>query len=198
MLPEGSMSSSAVVADYLSPDDLNRLTNTLIDKELGGKGITDISEGMQYQVWTLEYDVPTGNFRLYDESLLTDVVLLTVVDVTEVSLTFDQNMQPAIAYVEAGTTKFRYYDAVTKTYVTITIPNAKNPLLTLDEKRDEFKGISDILIFYIRGGAICHRVQRERFEIEHTDYVLPPGESRLLSLGRNRGNRLQVYFRAVN
>lgn len=199
MLPEGSMSTSAVKADFIAPDDFDRSANRLIDRELGGIALNDASQGLDYWVWTLEYDVPTGEMRLTNGDNSSTTVLVTLPNVTEVALAFDQNMRPAIAYVVDGVTQLRWFDSVTASIVTTPFIGAVNPLLSTDEKRSEFVDVSDILLWYIKDNRLCYRMQRERFEIERAVYTLPtPNVNALLRVGMNRGGRFQVHLRSVN
>lgn len=199
MLPEGSMSTSAVKADFIAPDDFDRSANRLIDRELGGIALNDASQGLDYWVWTLQYDVPTGEMRLTNGDNSSTTVLITLPNVTEVALAFDQNMRPAIAYVVDGVTQLRWFDSVSASIVTTPFIGAINPLLSTDEKRTEFVDVSDILLWYIKDNRLCYRMQRERFEIERAAYTLPtPNVNSLLRVGMNRGGRFQVHLRSVN
>lgn len=193
------MSTSAVKADFIAPDDFDRSANRLIDRELGGIALNDASQGLNYWVWTLEYDEPSSEIRLTNGDNSSTTVQATVVGVTEVALAFDQNMRPAIAYVVDGVTNLQWFDSVTASIVTTPFIGAVNPLLSTDEKRTEFVDLSDILLWYIKGNLLCYRMQRERFETEHVAYTLPsPNVNTLMRVGMNRGGRFQVHLRSVN
>lgn len=195
MFPDGSMSSQAMAAMFLSPDDVTRLNNLLQDKELGGIALNDPSEGLTYQVWDVYYDgtdVRLHNEGGYDEPIISSAF------VTEISLSFDQNMRPAIVYVDATVTKLYWYDSEAAAQVTSIIPNCNSPMLGLDTKRIEFTDISDIMLVYLNGLNVCYRTQRERFLIEHVIGTTVSLTARILGAGMNKGNRFQIYIRSAD
>jgi hypothetical protein len=195
MFPEGSMSSLPMAAPFLAPDDTNRLNNLLQDKELGGIALNDPSEGLTYQVWDIYYD--GADARLHNENGY-DEPIVSSEFITELSLSFDQNMRPAVAYVDSGVTKLLWYDSEIAAQVTTVVPNATSPMLGLDTKRIEFTDISDIVLVYLNQLNVCYRVQRERFLIEHVAGVVQSSSARILGAGMNKGNRFQIYIRSTD
>ena len=193
MFPDGSMSSLPMVSEFLSPDNVSRLNNLLQDKEYGGIALNDPSQGLRYQVWDIYY---TGTeARLHNENGYDQPIIVSD-KITELSLSFDQNMRPAVVYVDDGVTKLFWYDSEIASQVTSTIPNAASPMLGLDIKRKEFVDISDIMLVYLNGPNVCYRTQRERFLVEHV-IGTAVGDSRILGAGMNKGNRFQIYIRAA-
>lgn len=199
MLPNEQTSSTAIRAAYLPPDDFERLNNQVVDRELGGVGLNDPSSGLAVHVWRAEYEPGVG-IRLTNETTLFTVVYVPGVVVQEVSLAFDQNMRPALAYVSNGSARLVWFDSVVGQEVTTLLgADVRNPLLSLDDKRLELQYASDIILAYIRGTSLYWRAQRERFLVEHFGGALPSVTDRLelLGLGLNAANRLQFRIRAV-
>lgn len=199
MFPDSSLSSSAIRADYLSPDSFSRLNQQLTDRELGGVALGDPSQGLNVHVWRADY-VEGEGIRLTNENTAFSVVYVPDVVVTEVALAFDQNMRPSLAYVRDGVAYLLWYDSALAAEVTTIIgQGVTNPMLTLDDKRKEMINTSDIVLAYLRDKNLYWRVQRERFLIEHFAAALPPEAEALtlLGLGMNAVNRVQLYVRAV-
>lgn len=87
---------------------------------------------------------------------------------TELSLTFDQNMNPFVAFVEDGQAWFWWYDPQQAQQVfTQMAPDVVSPRATLDDKRDFASVYSNIRLCYIRNGSLYYRRQDERYQTEH-------------------------------
>lgn len=183
-----------VPSAFLAPDIRIR-TSYDVDYEMGGIGIGDPSQGLQVQVW--ECRVQGGVIQVSPEGMATWTDVTSDTGITEVSLAFDQNMRPTIAYVAGGVAKMYWYDSDSAAYVTSTFPDAVSPVVLMDDKRTMEIGLNDILLFYIREGRIWHRVQRERFLIEYNLRIIPPASSRIQRAGMNVGNRVQIEFNSA-
>jgi len=191
----GAYVSSLLISDFfLPPDDLQNYK--LLDYELGGIGLNDTTQGLQYQTWTLRYFPATDEFALEAPNTPLTVVH-TAPDVTEISLAFDQNMNPFITYVEDGVAKYWWYDtALGDTTVSSLPANSLTPRCCIDDKREERFGTSDIILCYVNGGALKMRWERNRYTDEyivqdpllHPVYELP---AVLVRVGMNKKNRLQ-------
>ena len=114
--------------------------------------------------------------------------LLAAPDITEVDLAFDQNMRPVLAYVSGGIAKLYWYDTVSQSQVITDFPNAKNPRVSLDDKRTFNTANSDVIFAYINNDQLCCRYQRERYGIEHVLHQLPP-KTELVKIGMGTANR---------
>jgi hypothetical protein len=193
----GSYISSLVVGDYfLPPDDFESFL--LLDYERGGIGLNDTLEGLDYQNWTLRYFPATEEFVI-EAPNTPPTVIHTAPSVSEISLAFDQNMNPFIAYVEDGDGKFFWFDTVEQQDVVSDLPaGSLTPRCCIDDKRDFASGaqISDIILCYVHNGALKKRMERDRYTIEyvlqdpflHPDFELP---AVLKRVGMNKKNRLQ-------
>ena len=187
MLPEGRLSSQNVPA--LSILGGRSLTGSLKqDFEDGPIELNDPSAGLYYQIWqALAHD---GGVRLYDaQEVGTDV--LTALNITEMSFTFDQNGRPSICFTQYGQTKIYWFDSSLGGVTTTTIgAGIGSPKVILDDKRQRQTNSSDIIMGYIKNSQLCYRQQRDRFLIE---YVLATGVvGRLIKIGM--GNNLRLQF----
>lgn len=194
MLPTPSPSNPTVYAPYKYPDSISPLPT--VDYELGGIGINDASAGLEYQVWTglLDIDPITLVGSFYLEAPNTPrTFVFSYAGATDISLTFDQNMQPFFAFYANGVALFRWYDTLSGMFQITALPvGTTQPRGSLDDKRASQISQSDIILAYVRSGTLYYRVQRERYLMEHTYASAPAG--RLLQLGMNEVNRLQFLL----
>jgi hypothetical protein len=191
----GSHISTLLVSrHFLPPDDQENFP--LLDKEQGGIGLNDPSAGLNNIPWTLRYFPTTGDFVIESETT-PPTIILNVPDVTEISFTFDQNMNPFIAFVEDGDAKFWWYDSEIPGTTTTNLPaGSLTPRCCLDDKRQIQAGNSDIILCYVLNGDLKKRIQRERYTAEdtlespflHPVFGLP---AVLKRIGMHKGLRLQ-------
>lgn len=198
MLPLDELSSIAAITGY--PDPVKQPGDFFVDWERGGVALNDTSEGLQFQVWKLTAvkDEENANLRHLWLSSPNGYahLLLSAEDITEVALSFDQNMNPFLAYVQDGVSKFYWYDPVLPGMTTTNLPTgSSSPRCTIDDKRPENIGISDNVLAYIRDGWLRVRYQRDRYLVEYD--MAEVGEAELVSVAMNKGWRLQFRIRNV-
>ena len=188
MIPEHLLSTTVVQADFLFPDSLER--SDLVDYELGGIALSDPSQGLEVQRWTLTYVDP--------DIIITpdsggDNVAFSIAGITEASLAFDQNMHPFIAYVVAGESWYWWFDPFTAGQEHVQMATGiLTPRCCLDDKRASQTDSSDVILAYIRIGNLYYREQRDRYAIE---YLLAAGTPYQLSrIGMNIKIRLQFEY----
>lgn len=192
-LPANVITDEPPPSVFLEPDDRVRST-LLVDYELGGVALGDPSQGLQVQAWEARVSGDVVQVRPDGAGGWTDVFSAT--GITEVALAFDQNMRPTVAFVADGVAKLRWFDAVAAAYVVSTFPEATSPVVTLDDKRAMQIGLNDVLLFYLRGGRVYHRLQRERYLIERDMAAVPEGMTRITRWGMTEANRVQLEFGA--
>lgn len=110
---------------------------------------------------------------------------------TDISIAFNQNADLHYVYVEQGKAKFYWFDTLTSSFQTMLLPEGiRTPKITLDDKRPQQSGRSDIILSYVKAdNKLYFRMQRERFGVEH---LLDDGP--FISIKRlymNDGYRLQ-------
>lgn len=196
-LPLNQAASATVASALLYPDDSVR-SDRLVDYELGGVALNDASQGLQVQVW--KAFVQGGNVCVAPQPANAPVtVLFAADDVTELSLSFDQLMHPTVAFMQAGVCKLYWFDSLAAAQVTTSFPGATTPMLCLDDKRplQVLAGVVDVLFFYVLGGNLCYRQQRDRFTIARVLAALPPGSAEITGVGMGRNGRVQVHLNAA-
>lgn len=177
------------------PEVLTRLDRgLLIDYEMGGVSIQDPSQGMSVRVWKLWLD--GSNVVLApDDAPYLATVLFSGEGITELTLAFDSNMTPVVAYVQAGVTKLRWYDLslAPPSYVT-TVIDGSSPYLSFDDRRQRLISKSDAMLFYLRDGIVRLRLLRDRFLTEYDWATIPAGATQIVAAGFDSGFRMQLVF----
>jgi len=189
-LPELRLASAIVPSTVVGARGIGR-NDYLVDYEDGGIALSDSSQGLLYQVWTAR--VEGGQVYLSAEEVPEDVYYQGGENITEVSLTFDQNMRVTMAIVEGGEPYLIWFNSQVGTEVKTHYPGIKNPRVILDDKRKWQSSTSDVLFFYIKqsDGTLCMRQQRDRYEVE---YVLATGLKELYNVGFS--SSLRILFSA--
>ena len=192
MMPDNVLSTTPVPARFVGARSLG-VTKT-IDYEDGGIAIQDPSEGLLYQRWTarlLDAETPTSRVMLAAPEV-PEFELFAAPGISEISIAFDQNMRPALAFVQSGTAKLWWYDSAASGMVITEIgAGVISPRITMDDKRliaTNGYQTNDIILAYVRDGNLYTRMQRQRFNTETLQSV---GVEPLIKIGFSRGLRLQ-------
>ena len=146
-----------------------------IDYEWGPIAISDPSKGSMYQIWRARME---NDYVYLSAPNVPEFVLLDLPNVTEISFTFDQNGRHIFVYVQDSIVKMHWYDTALGDYTTTTYEgDLVTPRITLDDKREMQRGISDVVLFYVKpvrnaqndiiDGALYMRMQRDRYLIEY-------------------------------
>ena len=186
MLPQNRASTLPIPGLSQPGDDARSVL--LVDQELGGVAVNDPSQGLSVQLWTLSYS--GVNVTLTSQSGSSSVLFSTA-GITELALTFDQNMRPTVAYRLGGNLFLRWWDTVAGAYTVTNFGPGFSPRLCLDDRRPSQTGNSDVIFAYIRGEGLYYRQQRDRYEVERMLRDQLPVSTRLKSVGMNRNWRLQ-------
>lgn len=162
----------------------------LVDHALGGEALNVTDAGGFTREWTLEY--VSGDFRLYREGVA-PVVVHSAAGVTELSLSFNLTMRPHIAYSVGAQGYLLWYDSLSSANSVLSLGAVETPKVGLDETRDLFSDIADVVLAYVKDGDLCVRVQRERFQTEHLLEANIGGN--ILNIGPADNLRFQFEFR---
>lgn len=170
-LPEDSFSSISLETSFVG--GRSKPVRDIIDYESGGFDLQDSSRGLLCNIWRtrilgngtqIVLDAEPANI---DGQKVPALIVITGTNITEVSTTFDSNMNPAIAYVEDGTPKLYWFDTLAGMQVTTDYPGIITPRVSLDDKRPMQSAIRDVIFTYIRDGQVYYRQQRDRYTIEY-------------------------------
>ena len=162
------VSNDALQRTYLTPD--SNEAAYLIDYELGGVALNDPSQGLRVKTWTLQ--LVGDDVTIYADDVAA-TTLFTRTGITEISLAFDQNMRPFVAFVQDGQAKYWWYDTAEGAQVFSDLAaGAVTPRCCIDDKRPTENGTSDIILAYVLNNDVYFRAQRDRFTVE---YLLKSG-----------------------
>lgn len=190
-MPDNVLSSAPLPAQFVGARRL--LVREWDDYEDGGIALNDPSAGLQYQAW---HAYIAGDDVILEAEHVAPSVLYSGAGINEISLAFDQNMRPVLAFVQAGAAYLRWYDtSVSAQVITPLGEGVQNPRVTMDDKRYTQVHSSDVILAYIRDGGLYTRMQRDRYIIE---YLQASGLSHsLIKIGMNAGNRLQFLLQEL-
>lgn len=207
MIPNKVLSTQTFKDDYLVPDNLP--TQKLLDYEEGGIGIQNPAEGLRYQTWKLEF---IGANFLLSANNTSPYILFTSEDirvykgqtdtpeVTEISLAFDQNMNPFVAFVADDQASYWWFNSVTGKQEFADIPDdddgfkALTPRCCIDDKRKLETSTSDIILAYAQHNKLFFRAERDRYTVAYQ--LMDNAYLTVDKVGMNRRGRLQ--FRVVS
>lgn len=196
MIPENRLSTQIMAAGILSPKSLRTPENLLIDYERGGIALKDSSAGMNIQDWQVNYDQSNGNVFLVSQLNPTPLLQFTRTGIKNLGLSFDQNMNPAIVFqLITNEVILWWFDPTPgiQAQVFTSVNGARNPAVTLDDKRRQTVSTSDVILAYQRNDGLYFRVQRERYTIEHL-LLEDTGKQDLFRVAMGRNLRLHFSF----
>lgn len=189
VIPQQSLSTTLVPGAYVHGDE--HVFSPLADFEPGGVALSDSSGGLFAKLWRLR--CINGHDLLLSADGVPETVLISRPGtVTEVSLAFDQNARPGVAFVEDGAAKLYWYDSLAEDFTVTTLAaGVANPRVTMDDKRAMQTAANDIILAYLRSGSLYFRAQRDRYTVEYLLTATPPdGPLRRVSMN----NRLRLQF----
>lgn len=191
-LPNGVLNPTTSPADWLDPDGIVP-GSLLVSYERGGIALNDASQGLLVQNWRARYvgsDVLIGA-----DPYSSETTLITELGITELSLAFDQNMQPTLAYMVGSVCKLRWFDPTLPGFVTTTMAaNVRSPFLAMDDKRSAATQLArnDIIFLYMRLNFLCMRVQRDAYDTEYILRTFPGNDVTIVRSGMNNQLGFQV------
>jgi hypothetical protein len=190
-LPSNEISVVPQYAPFLEPDSEDtRLYDSL---EEGGVAINDATQGRLVNAWRCWIEGGTSVRVGIEPDPEPGTELFVGVAIDAVSLAWDSNMAPTIAYRDEGVWKLRWYNSLTEAFQIDSYPTVTSARVSTDDKRETQEGASDVIFAYTIGeapdGVLYWRQQRDRYLTEYT--VGAAGRQLLRTVGMNAGNRLQ-------
>lgn len=189
MIPSNTLSSIPVYGNFLGARALS--VSNVLDFEDGGIAINDPSKGLLYQRWSARI---FGRSILLSSGNTKEFEVFSGGGISEISLTFDQNMRPIIAYVQDGMTRLRWFDTSLPGFAITDFPGAISPRVSLDDKSKHGIANSDIIFAYVKDNNLYYRQQRDRYLIERL--LMAGANKRLLKIGMGTNNRFLFAFSA--
>lgn len=195
MIPENRLSTVPVPGQIFISNPQPSLTES---REWGGIALNDPSQGLRVKEWTC---VIVGDNIQIGAVGVPFVTVFTAPDTTEVSLAFDQNMRPFVAFVQAGQAKFYWYDSLLEQPVITNLPvGSTSPRATLDDHSPLQTGTSDIILVYLLNGNLYFRQERDRYltqRLLYADVNLVLVAPSIQYITMNDRNRLQIVLKGA-
>lgn len=194
MIPDYVLSTEPQGGELLYPDNVE--TTALYDLEMGGVALNDPNQGLDLKAWIAVVEPSVGITLEPVNKSQPKTLQVPGVDISFVSLAFDTNMQPAIVYVQAGVTKFRWFDTTIPAFVTSEFSGVRSPRAATDDKRGLVAGTTDVILAYIKANkTLAYRMQRERYTVERDLKSGIPDDVFLKQMGMNTAFRFQFELR---
>lgn len=187
MMPNDSLSQTTQQYGWRGLDQSDPTGE--LDYESGGINLHDVSQGLEYQLWTFYFVGMSAYVTAPNQSA--PILLFTLTsEIQEINGCFDQNMAPFVAYKSGNQYHYWWFDTVGNAYVFSDLPTTVDSCkCTLDDKRQFNSSNSDILLFYTNTNNLYMRRQRDRYQ---TEMLLKTGVGgKLVKVGMNGIERLQ-------
>lgn len=139
----------------------------------GGIDLNDSSFGLNYQLWDISY----VNNQVIVTSRLNNkqYIIYEIENATDISVVFDQNMNPWCLYQKEEQYYLYWYDVTINQYSLTLFENIVTPFMFMDLIGSIFSDQSSINIFYIKDGKIYCTQQSSRFTVQNLLYTFPTG-----------------------
>jgi hypothetical protein len=201
MIPQKSLSNPTLQDSYIPPDNQSPYS-AMVSLQLGGIGISDPSQGLEYQTWTLALSGnPTANeFWLSAPNTPATLIyqLPSGQSANMCSLAFDQNMKYAIGYTTDSGGFLYWYNATIPGYQLLFLgASIISVQLTMDDKRSAQTraGTNDIICAFTDTKNLYYSQLRDRFTIQYTlSSNIPLINPKLFKVGMNEKWRLQFFL----
>lgn len=160
------------------------------DHETGGSALNYSADGLDVMVWSAEISEDKKQVLLTNETNMPAVVVYEGDDITEVSVTFDQLMNPTVAVVDNESVYLRWYDTSVGQMITTLFADEGlvSPKVSLDNKHVS-DGSNDIIFAYVKDNRLYYRLQRDRYQTEYKVSDRPV--RRIQKIGMTVGSRFQ-------
>lgn len=136
----------------------------LIDFEQGGIALNDGSQGTDVQLWSGIY--LDGGFQLSAPTVPPTIVYSTP-NVTRFAFSFDQNMQPVLAWQDPSGAHVRFYANTGHFQIQDLEAGAVNVCMSADSNNPLDVNIRNVILAYNVGDSLNARVQVESYADAH-------------------------------
>lgn len=195
MIPDNKLSNPTVVGEWLYPDNLEPAGCGSADYEMGGIALNDASQGLRHTAWEFRLVQGEQESEVYVGPIgQGSTLIFSAPDITEITGSFDSNMNPVLGYMQGANCRLRWFDTSIPGYTTTDIPGAISPRLCLDDKRPTQDASRDVLLFFLSFGYLAYRQQRDDYDIHRVLGAAPAGTVRLGRVGMTDQLRVQIEF----
>ncbi len=196
MIPEWLVLDKQVYKSYGTPPDIPYDVSAT---SIGPIALSDSTSGLTNKFWGVGFDPASKEVRLWEGAGMETVLYTETEAVTNLSLAFTQNASVVVTIVTAsGILKLYWFDASISNYTIVSLDTGvSQALATMDMKEEPGSALSDVLLVYIKAGAIFTRVQRENYLIVGATSVVSDAVA-LTQAGMSIGQRFQVTYQGCS
>lgn len=189
--PHANLSSWPVPAALGSAERLPATDQIVYEK--GPIQLSDTSQGLDYQLWRARL---VGDTVYLTSPTKAETPLFSLRGVTQISLSFDQNGHPLLAYlINSNEMWLFWYDPVIQSFTHTLLENEVRDVRVILPDRRKFQlAYSEVGVYYTKNDALYWRRQLERYQ--HSHLLLQGIGGRLLKVGMSTHYRLQFIFQA--
>ena len=153
-----------LASNFIAP--YNERFDNFSQNVLGGVDLNDGSQGRMVKIWNISYDRLNSLVSIKPED--GNVALtMTIYDIRSLSLSFDNNMSPVVAYKKDDGCYIYYFNTLTNLFVTRAFPGVTECRTFVDDSRDFYNTNSDVFFVYTLNNKLYYRQQRDRYDIEY-------------------------------
>ncbi|MGR6502813.1 hypothetical protein [Shewanella sp. Koi 1] len=166
---------------------------------LGSAQVSASNETLTDAWWAFEH-ATGGVFKLYrytDNAWVYHSDLFTVGSCTAFSAAFDQLGKPLVFFDTGGELRLWWFDPVLAAHTTTVFGEGEYPFTTFDIKYEISNSTSDVLLFYVRDGAIYYRMQRDRYVTEYSTPIISDATT-IQQADIATDYRMQIVYRALD
>lgn len=185
MLPNNAVTTPAYPGKFLAPYDLPASATSRACR--GGIALNDASKGRDYQNWYVWWDTGVAYFGPATVPLVA-TGSLALPGILQLSMAFDNNMNPILAWTDSVGAHIRYFSGTTSSYVVIDIPGATSCLVAVDDNRAFYNAASDIIFAYTLSTGLWFRYQRQNYTVA---MQASTSTRKLLRMGMTNQHRFQ-------
>lgn len=139
---------------------------------LGPVELSESNNNLTASWWLFEYVGSVVKlYKFNGENYAYHSDLFSPVGCIKLSAAFDQLGKPLVFFDTGTELRLWWFDPVSSAHVTTVFGVGNYPFATFDIKYGVDTEYSDVLLFYMRSGAIYYRMQRDRYSIEYTTPV---------------------------
>lgn len=186
MIPGNALSADPHPSNFISPKDQEETAGPLFSIALGGFAYQDVSQGLDYQNWELNYDPLSGEIKIIGSVNLEEITLPSIVGMKSFSFVFSELMEIDWVYTASDDSiVLNYFDPASEENKNLVLNSSnRSPKLVMD--RD-----GDMILSYVRGTGLYARYDFDGYE---TEYLLrnnlTPG-TKIITFGMSDLQRLQ-------
>ncbi|MEJ6520334.1 hypothetical protein PQI64_11315 [Shewanella bicestrii] len=141
--------------------------------ELGPEQLNSSGGNIKAAWWLFEYTGNDVTASKYNGNIFESAISVFLVNnIKRLAATFDQLGRPMV-FFETTDNKLKLYwfDPVLVKNIITQFGDGNYPYATFDIRWDTSNPRSDVMLFYMRSGAIYYRLQRDRYAIEYATPV---------------------------